>query len=113
MPPSKSQNSSPLDDIEQRKAELQAEIDKIESFIKEAPEQHQRAEEERRQTMPAPDDLAQRQREKDFQDRLTKGELKNERRHQARSAMLFLLLIVAITFVSAWIWQIIKTVEAP
>ena len=94
-------------EIERQNNALQAQIDELQSFIKEAPEKLQREEQERLQTMPAPDELTQRRRENDFSYRLTKGELKNERRHQARSTLLFILLFSAIICVSLWIYGII------
>ncbi|MFC4993576.1 hypothetical protein [Rubritalea tangerina] len=94
-------------EIERQKEALQAQIEELQSFIKEAPEKLQQEEQERLQTMPAPDELTQRRRENDFANRLTKGELKNERRHQARSALLFILLLTAIVFVSLWVYKII------
>ncbi|MFT5883401.1 MAG: hypothetical protein ACI9FG_001916 [Crocinitomicaceae bacterium] len=94
-------------EIERQKNALQAQINELQSFIKEAPEKLHREEQDRLQTMPAPDELSQRRRENDFSDRLTKGELKNERRHQARSALLFVLLFSAIVCVSLWIYGII------
>lgn len=102
-----SKKKADFSEIESQKAALQAQIDDLQSFIKDAPEKLQREEQDRLQTMPAPDELAQRKRENDFANRLTKGELKNERRHQARSAVLFILLIAAIICVSLWVYRII------
>ncbi|MEO1856459.1 MAG: hypothetical protein ABGY95_03705 [Rubritalea sp.] len=102
-----SKNKENFAEIERKKDALQAQIDELQSFIKEAPEKLQREQQERLQTMPAPDELTQRRRENDFSNRLTKGELKNERRHQARSALLFVLLFSAIICVSLWIYRII------
>lgn len=102
-----SKKKADLSEIENQKAALQAQIDDLQNFIKEAPEKLQKEEQERLQTMPAPDELAQRKRENDFANRLTKGELKNERRHQARSAVLFILLLAAIICVSLWVYRII------
>lgn len=102
-----SKNKENIADIQRQKDALQTQIDELQSFIKDAPEKLQREEQERLQTMPAPDELSQRRRENDFSNRLTKGELKNERRHQARSALLFVLLFSAIISVSLWIYGII------
>lgn len=105
MPFRKSSKQAELEEYARQEAELRAKIEEIQGFIKEAPEKLQREEEERMQTLPAPDELAHIQREKDFIDRLTKGEIRNERRHQARSAVLFILLAAAIIFVSLWIYK--------
>jgi hypothetical protein len=59
-------------------------------------------------TMPPPDDLADRRREHAFYTKLSRGEIKNERRYQARSAMLFLLLATAIAALSSWIYSFLN-----
>ena len=102
-----SKKKEDIAEIERQKNALQAQIDELQSFIKQAPEKLQQEEQDRLQTMPAPDELNQRRRENDFANRLTKGELKNERRHQARSALLFALFFSAIICVSLWIYGII------
>lgn len=96
-------------EMERQKEALQAQINELESFIKEAPEKLQREEQERLQTMPAPEELAHRRRENEFAQRLTKGELKNERRNQTRHALLFVLIAAAIVCVSLWIYKIIAS----
>jgi ABC-type Na+ efflux pump permease subunit len=107
MPFGSKKKQEDFSEIERQKEALQAQINELQSFIKEAPEKLQQEEQERLQTMPAPDELTQRRRENDFSNRLTKGELKNERRHQARSALLFVLLVAAIISVSLWVYRII------
>lgn len=102
-------NSDDIDAFERQKAELQAKIDALQNFIQEAPEKLQQQEIERTSTIPAPEELLQRRREKDFFDQLSKGEVKNERRHQARSAMLFILLVLLIISVANWILNVIKS----
>lgn len=109
MPFRKKNQPVELDEYARQQAELKAKIDEIQGFIKDAPEKLQREEQERLQTLPAPDELAHMQRENAFINRLTKGELKNERRHQARSALLFILLAVATTFIGLWIYKLIST----
>ena len=101
-----------LSDIEQQNDILAAKIKELESFIAEAPEKLEREQLEKLQTMPAPDDIVQRQRENNFAHRLTKGEIRNERRHQARSALTLVLLITAIIFVSLWVYRIISSSAA-
>lgn len=96
-------------EMERQKEALQAQINELQSFIEEAPEKLQREEQERLQTMPAPEELAQRRRENEFAQRLTKGELKNERRNQTRNALLFVLITAAIVCVSLWIYRIIAS----
>lgn len=108
---SKKTNSSG-DGVDLEKQKLEEKIKELESFIAEAPQKIEREHLEKLQTMPAPDDIAQRQRENNFAHRLTKGEIRNERRHQARSALTFVLLVIAIVFVSLWVYKIISSSAA-
>lgn len=102
-------NSDEIDAIERQKAELQAQIDALQSFIQEAPEKLQQQQIDRMTTLPAPEELQQRRREKDLHERLTKGEVKNERRHQARSAILFILLVLALISLAGWILNVVQS----
>lgn len=101
-----------LSEVDLEKQKLEEKIRELESFIAEAPQKMEREHLDKLQTMPAPDDIAQHQRENNFAHRLTKGELRNERRHQARSALIFVLLVIAIVFVSLWVYKIISTSAA-
>ena len=105
MPEPKQYSKEELNELAQKEAELQSQIKEIQSFIKEAPEKLQKAEEERIQTLPAPDEITQRRREVEFFDRLSRGELKNERRHQAKNGVLFALLFAALIAVCLWIYR--------
>lgn len=100
----KSEHSSfELDELARQDAELQDKIKQIQSFIHEAPDKLQKEEDDRIQTLPAPDEISERRREKEFFDRLSRGELKNERRHQAKNGVILVLLVVAITATCLWI----------
>ena len=107
MPLGSKKKKEDFSEIERQKEALQAQIIELESFIKDGPLKIQQAERERLQTMPPPDELTHRRRENDFAKRLTKGELKNERRHQARNTLIFLLLLSSIITVSLWVYRII------
>jgi len=99
------QTSFDLDELAKQDAELQNKIKQIQSFIHEAPDKLQQEEDERISTLPAPDEISERRREKEFFDRLSRGELKNERRHQAKNGVILVLLVIAITAVSLWIYR--------
>ena len=60
--------------------------------------------------MPPPDDLEDRRREHKFYSQLSRGEIRNEHRYQARSLMLFVLLVTAILALSAWIYSVLQAV---
>lgn len=98
-------SSEEIEKIKLQKADLQKQIQEIQSYIEHAPDKIKQAQEESFQTMPAPDEISERRREKEFFDRLSRGELKNERRHQAKNGVLLVLLIFAIAMVSLWIYR--------
>ena len=93
-------------DLEQQKAALEAQIRELESFIELEPKKLQQEHQDSLQTMPAPDEITQRKRERVFSDRLSKGELKNEYRHQASGIFIFIILATCIVLTSIWIWRI-------
>lgn len=89
---------------------LSQRINKLEQFIEDAPDRIRREMEEERTSMPAPDDLADRQREKVFYTNLSRGQVRNERRHQTQSAFLFILMATAIASLSSWIYTFLQGV---
>lgn len=93
-----------------REEQLLARINELESFISEAPERIRKEMEEEITTMPPPDDLEDRRREHKFYSQLSRGEIRNEHRYQARSLILFVLLLVAIVALSAWIYSVLQAV---
>lgn len=76
----------------------------LEHLIEEAPRQLQEKLELERTMMPAPDDLADRARERKFYAELSRGELQNERRYRARSTVLFTLSVAATLSLCWWIY---------
>ena len=90
---------------------IQSAIRNLESYIESAPEEIRRRMEEERTTMPPPDDLVDRRREHQFFTQLTRGEIKNEHRHQTRSALLFVLLAAAIGTLSLWIYHFLQGLQ--
>ncbi len=97
-----------LDDLTQYNEEVKSEIESLRDFIENEPSKRRAAEIERMQTLPAPDEIVTVRREKEFFDRLSRGELKNEHRHQAKNGILFAFLIIAIFSVSLWIYRFIN-----
>ena len=103
----KKQKGEP-DPISKREEQLLTRIAELENFIEEGPDRIRREIEEEITTMPPPDDLEDRRREYDFYTKLTRGEIRNERRYQAKSAVLFLLLATAIVALSSWIFTFLN-----
>ena len=95
----------------EREEQLVSHIRRLESFIEEAPDEIRRRMEEEMTTMPPPDDIAEIRRETKFFAQLSRGEIRNERRHQAGGAVLFLLLATAITALSLWIYNFLQGLQ--
>lgn len=96
--------------LNSREEQLLSKISELESFIEQAPERIRKEMEEELTTMPPPDDLEDRRREHKFYTQLSRGEIRNEHRYQARSAILFLLLVTAIVALSSWIYSVLQNV---
>lgn len=110
MFPRKSSPEQPseVSELAAREEALQAKIKQLEDFVANGPEQHRQAEEEQISTLPPPSEIEDRKREKVFMERLSRGQIANEKRAQASNGLLLLLLILAIVAVGAWIYQIIQ-----
>ncbi len=96
-----------LDSLSARERELQEKIAKLQDYVENAPERERQAEEERLRTLPPPSEIMEREREKSFMDKLSRGELKNERRDQTKNGFLLFLLILTILALGLWIYQAI------
>ena len=99
---------SEISSLREREDEIQERIKQLEDFVEYGPERERLAEEDRLSTLPAPAEVKEKQREKQFLDKLSRGELKNEKRHQAKSGILIFLLIIATISVALWIYKIVE-----
>jgi hypothetical protein len=97
-----------LDNLSQVNEEVKNEIESLREFINNEPAKRRQAEIERMQTLPAPDEIVTVRREKEFFDRLSRGELKNEHRHQAKNGVIFIFLALAIFSVCLWIYRFVN-----
>lgn len=84
--------------LEEEEREIERRIAEVESL----PERLRREAEERAATLPPPDDLVDRKRRRDFEDKVSRGQVRNERRAQGRSLLLTLLLLAAIAALVFW-----------
>ena len=109
-PPRRSGSSREASTFAEREAMLLSRITELERFIEDAPERIRREIEAEMTTMPAPDDIDDRRRERKLLARLTRGEIRNERRYQTRSTFLLILLISAIAALSSWIYSVLQAV---
>lgn len=58
---------------------------------------------EQERTMPPPEDLEDRKRQRDFEEKAARGQVRNERRTQGRSLFLMFLLLAATAAMIAWV----------
>jgi hypothetical protein len=84
---------------------IELEIEKYKSMIESAPLKLLEQQERERTTMPAPDDFADRRRERRFYAELSKGQIINERRYRTRNTVLFVLLAAATVSICWWIYS--------
>lgn len=95
-----SNNDDPgLDDILRAQQELEERI----AAAQAVPEQLELEIKEKESTIPAPDDLLERERTKRFEEQATRGQVRNERRTQGRSLLLLFLLLLATAALISWI----------
>ena len=83
---------------------ISSQIEHLEHFIERAPQRLQEEIERQRNSMPPPDDMRERARERDFYKYYSKGQTQNERRYQARNTVLFVLLSTALLATCWWIY---------
>lgn len=96
----KSRGGDPeLEPIDQAQRELDAKIAALESL----PKQLELEMLEQERTMPPPEDLEDRRRQRDFEEKAARGQVRNERRTQGRSLMLMFLLLAATAAMVAWV----------
>jgi hypothetical protein len=106
LQPASDSSDLSIKDLERIAADIEAQTRECEQFLREAPERIAEERAERAATMPPPDDLADRRRERRFYELVSRGELRNERRAQAGSTLLFMLLLVAATSLVMWVLRL-------
>lgn len=106
-PDSTTQEEQALKSLSAKEHAIQERIRKLQDFVEHGPELELAAQKDRLCTIPAPAEVKEREREKVFMEKLSRGELKNERRHQAKSGLLLAILIIAIVSMALWIYKVI------
>ncbi len=97
----------PLNEIEHERQRLEREEREYQRMIREEPKRIAREQAERASTLPPPDDFKDRQREHRFYAALmTRGQLRNERRSQTASFLLFVLLVTSTIALAMWMLRI-------
>ena len=99
-------NPPNIDSLSAHERALREQIAQLQDFVEHGPERERVAREEEMQTLPPPSDLLGRKREKEFMEKLSRGELKNQKRNQTKSGFLLALLLLAILTLGMWIYRI-------
>lgn len=97
-----------INSLSARELDLRRQIEQLQDFVENGPERELAAQEERDRTMPPPSEIQDRIREKQFMDRLSRGELKNEMRNQTKFGLLLILLILTTLALGWWIYQTVQ-----
>jgi len=93
-----------LDALQRAEADIEAQIAELESL----PDRMKREREELDRTLPPPDDFEDRKRQHDFEERASRGKIRNERKTQRRSLLLLLLLLAATASLIVWGLSLMK-----
>ncbi|NWK56578.1 hypothetical protein HW115_13230 [Verrucomicrobiaceae bacterium N1E253] len=99
---------APIGDLQSREQALKEEIAKLQEYVEQAPERERAAYVEQISTLPPPSEIEDRKRVEAFMDRLSRGEIANERRSQASNGLLLILLLLAIAAIAAWIYRVVQ-----
>lgn len=104
-----STNTLDINDVDHQSATVAEEIRQFETFLENEPDRLLEEKLKQKTSMPAPDDLEQRQRDKVFLAELTsKGELTNQARRKTTNTFLLILLALATLSVLAWIYSALQ-----
>jgi len=85
--------------LEERKRALEQQIQNASA----EPEKILREAQEQAVTLPPPDDLADRKRLREFEEKASRTQIRNERRTQGKSLLLLVLLLAATAFLVSWV----------
>ena len=88
--------------LEERKRALEEQIQNASA----QPEKILREAQEQAATLPPPDDLADRRRLREFEEKASRTQIRNERRTQGRSLLLLVLLLAATGALISWVIQL-------
>jgi hypothetical protein len=92
---------SDLDELQRSQAELAAQIE----ILRRMPEILKKQEQEKSVTLPPSDILTHTIREKKFDEVVSKGEIKNNRKALARNAWLTVLLLITMAVLLWWAYR--------
>lgn len=93
------QDLEELKALEERKRALEEQIQNVSA----QPEKILREAQEQAATLPPPDDLADRRRLREFEEKASRTQIRNERRTQGKSLFLLVLLLAATAWLVSWV----------
>lgn len=91
-------SDSELEKFDEAQRQISAKIAELEGL----PEQLELEIREQERTMPPPEALLDREREREFAERAARGQIRNERRTQGQSLLLMLMLLIATAAMVSW-----------
>ena len=99
----KKKSAKELDLLAEKEKALRDEMERLEAYIQGGAEKERS---DHINTMPAPDELAEKRRQASFVEQvLSKKEIRNIKRHQAKGTILFLMLLLAIVSLGSWVYR--------
>lgn len=103
-------SSTELSAMREEEDLLQEMISQQERFLTDLPKKAQATiREEEEQIMPPPEEVLDRQREHVFNAMLSENQIRNNRRYEARSTSLIIMLGVAGITMIVWAWKIAQS----
>ena len=97
--------------LEEQEFLIQAQIQQIEEDkrLKKEAEEHQILQAaEDKITLPPLSELQDRERERKFMGKLSRRQMANEKRAQAKNGLLLVLLLLAMVSIGAWIYSVVQ-----
>ncbi len=93
-----------LDLFEEHQRKIEEQI----AALQDLPKQLEEEERERARTLPPSDDILRRAKEREFEERAGRNQVRNERRSQGRSLLLLLLLLAATAATVGWVVSLVN-----
>jgi len=103
------QSTERIKELEDAQRELEEHIHSLQLHIEEEPERVRQKLIDQRTTLPPLEDIEDRRRERRFYAHISRGEAQNERRYQAKSSLVLLLLVAATSAIAWWIYTYLQT----
>ena len=90
-------------------SDIEAQIAALEKRIADEPRRILEAENRRRNTIPASDELREQLRDKTYEANLTRNQVRNIRVSQSKDGTLLILFVFAMIAIAGWIFRTLET----